>query len=413
MSFKEGGVLKLPNFRKLYLAGATSELGSFVTETVLMLFVFKVSGQDKSYLGILRATFLVFLTLGGILGGPLGNFFNRKKILIVCELARIPLIGVLLLYQNIFIVIACDAVIAFFTGIFRPSRQALLNEIVPHQSIKKANGLFGSTNAILHLTGPLLGATLFSFFSSISEVLILDLLTYILGIVLLGRISYVSKPRNPDDETGFFTEIVEGFSYLRKRADLIAINANGFCAGLAIGILIPLLVPFTIEILGKTEKDYGLLMTFFGIGGIIGSWHAEKASNLLPNGKIPYLSILLECIVFILFIFNRNFPISCSILLIWGYLVFIRITTQMNFISDSVETHYLTRVYSLLEMSFIIPNISGGILIAVLGNSFNTVELLKGAAATFFLLIFMRIPFKHMRALWNANPKKIEREIQI
>lgn len=413
MSLKLPGVLKLPNFRNLYLAGATSELGSFVTETVLMLFVFKISGQNKAYLGILRATFLVFLTMGGILGGPLGNYFNRKKILVVCEIARIPLLALLLVYQNIFIVIACDAVIAFFTGIFRPSRQALLNEIVPQEKIKKANGLFGSTNAILHLIGPLIGATLFSFFSGISEVLILDLLTYFLGIFLLGRITYSPQREAEENQQSFISEIKDGIGYLKKRSDLFAINLNGFCAGLAIGILIPLLVPFTLEVLHKTEKDYGLLMTFFGIGGILGSWHAEKASQLLPNGKIPLISIIGETLIFILFIYNRNFPVSCGILLIWGYLVFIRITTQMNFISDSVETNFLTRIYSLLEMSFIVPNISGGLLIALLGNTYDTFELLKIAAAVFFILIVIRLPFKHMRALWNANPEKIKRNIQV
>lgn len=413
MSFKSSEVLKLPNFRKLYFAGASSELGSFVTETVLMLFVFKITDQNKAYLGILRATFLIFLTLGGILGGPIGNFFNRKKVLIVCEIARIPLLLVLLFYQNIYVVIACDAVIAFFTGIFRPARQALLNEIVPQDSIKKANGLFGSTNAILHLTGPLIGATLFSQFSGISEVLVLDLATYFLGVYLLGRIAYQPLGDVREEKNDFFKEISEGFSYLKKRSDLFAINLNGFCAGLAIGILIPLLVPFTLEILHKTEKDYGILMTFFGIGGIVGSWHAEKASQWLPHGKIPLLSILFETLVFIIFIYNRNFTISCGILLFWGYLVFIRITTQMNFISDSVETRFLTRVYSFLEMSFIVPNISGGILIAILGNEFDTFELLKIASIVFFLLIVIRLPFRHMRNLWNATPERISREVQI
>ena len=85
----------------------------------------------------------------------------------------------------------------------------------------------------------------------------------------------------------------------------------------------------------------------------------------------------------------------------------------MNFISDSVETHFLTRVYSLLEMSFIVPNISGGILIAILGNEYDTFELLKIASVVFFLLIVLRLPFRHMRDLWNAKPEKIDREIQV
>lgn len=411
--FKTPAVLKLHNFRNLYLAGATSELGSFVTETVLMLFVFKLSNQDKSYLGILRATFLVCLTLGGILGGPIGNSFNRKKILIFCDIARIPLLISLFFIQSIPMVIACDAIIAFFTGIFRPARQALINEIVPKEKIKKANGLFGSTNAILHLTGPLIGATLFGLYSGIDVVVTIDLLTYLLGIFLLSQIQYAPVEGSLIKEPNILKETVIGFKYILLRKDILAINLNAFCAGLAIGILIPLLVPFTIEVLHKTERDYGLLMTFFGLGGIVGSWSAEFLSKYLPNGKIPLISIFLETIVFILFIYNRVFPISCLILLIWGFLVFIRITTQMNFISDSVETDMLTRVYSFLETSFIVPNISGGILIAFLGNHFDTMELLKTAAVLFFVLITFRLPFKHMRLLWNIEPANVNRNIQI
>lgn len=411
--FKTSSVLKLPNFRNLYFAGATSELGSFVTETVLMLFVFKLSGQDKSYLGILRATFLVFLTAGGILGGPIGNSFSRKKILIFCDIARIPLLITLFFIQSIPVVIACDAIIAFFTGIFKPSRQALINEIVPEEQIKKANGLFGSTNAILHLVGPLIGATVFGLLNGIDFIITMDLLTYILGIFLLSRIDYTPVESSTQVEGNIWSETLLGFKYISQRRDLLAINLNGFCAGLAIGVLIPLLVPFTIEVLGRSETDYGLLMTFFGLGGILGSSSAEFVSRYLPNGKVPLLSILLESLVFLVFIFNRWFPLSCIILLFWGYLVFVRITTQMNFISDSVETSMLTRVYSLLEMSFIVPNISGGLLIALIGNSQDTMELLTNAAILFIVLIYLRLPFKHMRLLWSVEPKKVNRDIQI
>lgn len=413
MILNSGGIFKLPNFRKVYLAGSTSELGSFVTETVLMLFVFKFTGQNKAYLGILRTVFLVSLTLGGILGGPIGNHFNRKKILIFCELARIPLILLLIFYQNIYIVIACDAGIAFFTGIFRPSRQALINEIVPQEKIKKANSLFGSTNAILHLLGPLLGATLFTFFNGISEVLFLDLMTYLLGIILISKVSYNIQSRSKNTDYRLFQGIRDGFTYIKDRPELLAINLNTFCAGLAIGVLIPLLVPFILEVLGKTENDYGILMCFFGVGGIIGSWHNEKVSSRLPYGKVPYLSIILETIAFYLFINCRIFWICNLIFLVWGYLVFIRITAQMNLISETVETHYLTRVHSLLEMSFIVPNISGGLIIALIGNEYNTFLLLKLSSFIFFLLILVRLPFKHMKELWNNKPKKITRNVQV
>lgn len=122
---KKETLLTLPNFRRLYISGSTSELGSFVTETVIMLFIFKITDNNKESIGILRSSFLIFLTLGSLIGGPLGEFINRKKILIWCEILRIPLILSLAFIQSVPWIIATNSLVAFFTGIFRPSRQAL------------------------------------------------------------------------------------------------------------------------------------------------------------------------------------------------------------------------------------------------------------------------------------------------
>ena len=42
-----------------------------------------------------------------------------------------------------------------------------------------------------------------------------------------------------------------------------------------------------------------------------------------------------------------------------------RITSQMNLISESVETDYLTRVFSFLEISFLIPSVVGGFVLRI------------------------------------------------
>ena len=73
-------LLKNQNFKKLYYAGLSSELGSFVTDTAITLLVFALSSGDKSVLGISRAVFLFCITLGSLLGGPLGVRFNKKNL---------------------------------------------------------------------------------------------------------------------------------------------------------------------------------------------------------------------------------------------------------------------------------------------------------------------------------------------
>lgn len=411
----KASLLTLPNFRRLYISGSTSEIGSFITETVIMLFIFKITDNNKESLGILRSCFLIFLTIGSLIGGPLGEFVNRKKILVWCEILRIPIILSLIWYREVAWVIFCNSLVALFTGIFRPSRQALVNEVVPSENIVDANSLFGSTNAILNLAGPFLGATLFSFFGGIEEVLIFDLLTYFLGIFLLSKIiyrPYSSDQTESSSQQNLFSEILLGINYVRKRAELFAIILNTFTVGLCIGLLIPLLVPYVIEVLGGTETQYGFLMSAFGIGGFLGSLFTKKIMIKLPNGKVPYVSILVEPLLFAGFIGFRNYYASILFFFIWGFFVFLRITSQMNFISQSVETKYLSRVHSLIELSFIAPNIIGGLFISFFGEKYPTEQMLIYSMIAFAIFVYARAPLKHMRYLWTVNPAQVKRHIQ-
>jgi MFS transporter, DHA3 family, macrolide efflux protein len=410
---KTDSLIKLPNFRRLFIAGSTSELGSFITETVIMLFIFKITNNNKSSLGLLRSSFLISLTLGSIIGGPLGEFINRKKILIWCELLRVPLILSLIWYRPLHWIIITNSLIAFFTGVFRPSKQALVNEVVPNHQIPSANSLFGSTNAIFSLIGPFLGATLFAFFGGIKEVLFFDLLTYFLGIFLLFKIKYT--PFSDSDATpnqSFIREIALGISYIKNRGELLAIIINTSTVGLCIGLLIPLLVPYVIEVLGGTETQYGILMSSFGLGGLIGSMTTRKLMKYLPNGKIPFVSIIIEPILFAGFLLFHNYYASVFFFFLWGIVVFLRITSQMNFISHSVDTKYLSRVHSLIELSFIAPNIIGGIFISYFGDQYSTESILIYSMYAFAIIIYLRAPMKHMRNLWKVEPAQVKRHIQ-
>ena len=61
--------------------------------------------------------------------------------------------------------------------------------MVPQDDIPKANAMFGSTFAILHMLGPFLGATLYAAFKGIHEIILFDLFTYIIGIYLITKIN--------------------------------------------------------------------------------------------------------------------------------------------------------------------------------------------------------------------------------
>ena len=399
-----------PNYTRLYIAGTSSELGSFVTETALMLLVFKLSGDNKSYLGLTRAVFLIFLTIGGILGGPIGALKNRRSVLIFCDVVRIPIVASLLFLKDPDAIVWMNGMIALFTGIFNPSRQAMINEIVPQKQIKKANALFGSTFATLHLIGPFLGAWIFAQTGRMTEILAFDLFTYFIGIWFLSRIVYQPKSSTNGQKSNLANELRQGFRYLKGRLDLISMFANNIIAGFVIGLLIPLLLPFVQEQLGGGEKEYGVLLSLFGLGGIVGGWFSHKASQNFSTGKIITISIFIEPLMMGWWVINTSLVMGYLIFFLWGVLVFTRIPSQLNHISETVPSNVLSQMFSLLDLAFVIPNISSGILLTFIANDHKTVDMLFIAALGFVLLIWPRAFLKETQSLFSSEVLKVDRD---
>ncbi len=396
------------NFSKLYIAGLTSELGSFVTDTAIMLFVFALSNNDKTYLGTIRALFLVFFTAGSLLGGPLGLRINKRNLLIISEVCRIPLIIGLLFFHNLTFVMLANALIGFFTGIYNPSRQALINEIVPEEDIKSANSLFGSTMAVLHMAGPFLGATLYSYNQRITEVLIFDMATYVLGIFLLLKISFStalitqSSTQIKHPFKSFVADLREGFHYVLSRADLTAMLCYTLLMGFCIGVLIPLLLPFTLEILGKGTREYGVVISLFGLGGIAGGLISHLLGKKYRSIHIFIFGIFAEVVLFPIWIRTTDYLLSCFIFFIWGAMVFIRIPAQLNYISATVPKEFMTRVHSFLDLVFVVPNISAGIMVAIIGGHLSTFEVLNYTSLFFIAFSLIGLCFKSTHAMLRA-----------
>lgn len=403
----KSAVLKNKEFLKLYLAGLTSELGSFVTDTAMMLFVFALSNQDKSFLGISRALFLLCFTVGSLLGGPLGVRFNKRNLLIFSEVLRIPIILSLMFFHDVYYVMIANALIGFFTGIYNPSRQTLINEIVPEKDIKEANSLFGTTMAVLHLAGPLVGATLYSYFNGIFQVLTLDLVSYLLGIVLLFKIKFTYTLQQKTQQVpgvkppSMVEDFIEGYRYIRSRADLSSMLLFTLMVGFCIGMLVPLLYPFMVEVLHKGEQEYGINLSLFGLGGILGGWLSSRLNRRFKASKLFLIGIIAEAVLMPVWIRTTDFYLNCLVIFIWGLLVFIRIPSQLNYISAHVPKEYMTRVYSFLDLVFVVPNISAGIIVALIGNKLSTYEILNYTSIFFILLVGVGLFTRGTKALLN------------
>ena len=202
----------------------------------------------------------------------------------------------------------------------------------------------------------------------------------------------------------------EGLSFIFKRKDLFALISTSASAGFCIGFLIPLFLPYFVEVMKLDERSYGIALSFFGLGGLIGGWLGGVLSKKFYIGRIIIAAICLEPIMMILWLQARYFPLSCFIIFIWGIVVLVSMTNQLNYVSHKVETKYMTRVFSLVDLSFVAPNIISGIMVSIIGRYFTTTEILNYVSYLFILMIFPRLFFKDMRMLLSMDNTRVERD---
>ena len=103
--------------------------------------------------------------------------------------------------------------------------------------------------------------------------------------------------------------------------------------------------------------------------------------------------------------------ISALILFVWGAIVFIRLPSQFNFVSETVPTEHLPQVHSILQISFVIPNMLAGLIVAFIGDQYSSYEILS--KASYFLLTFaiIRLFSKDVHNLYRNKLKTVDRDL--
>ena len=147
------GVLRIREFRHLYLAQTVSFLGDQVTAVAVAVLVYRRSGS-----ALLTAVAYAAAWLPAILGGPLlsglADRFPRRQVLITCDLARAGLLVALALTPFPLPVTLGLLYLLHLAGSpFAAARAALLTEVLTGEAYIVANGLGSVTFQICQIAG--------------------------------------------------------------------------------------------------------------------------------------------------------------------------------------------------------------------------------------------------------------------
>lgn len=210
------------NYRQLYLGQGISFLGNQMVSVALP---YQVYHQIHSSLLVGLLSFCQWLPLlfSAIIGGSIADRFNRRWVMMICEVLFCGLSLLLIINAAkaapstllLFIVGFCMFILV---GIHRPAGKSVLQAIVEKEDYPALSNLWSLQTSTAMIVGPSL-AGLFIAHIGLSYIYFADLLTFLFSLSMLLRMKWRDQIRLARSSSAI-ESIVSGFRYAFHRDEL-------------------------------------------------------------------------------------------------------------------------------------------------------------------------------------------------
>lgn len=281
-------LLKIRDFRRLWLAQVGSNFGDSLTSLTLLILIQRLTGSTVALAGLMIAITLPALIFGTIAGVYVDRF-DRKRAMIISDAIRAVLVLGFLLVQSadlipfIYVIAFAQAAIGTF---FRPARGALMPRIVGTERLLAANSVSQTSMVIFNVLGTAAAGILASLAATASLAFIVDSATFLVSALLVASIRTTGTPEKSADGK-VWAEMAQGFKVMFSSRPLKGVLTSLTISMLGIGAVNVLLVPLLLGELQVSEAFFGAIEAAQVAGMVLsGGAVAILAAKLRPSSLI-------------------------------------------------------------------------------------------------------------------------------
>ncbi|WP_328990328.1 MFS transporter [Kribbella sp. NBC_01245] len=178
-------VFAVAEFRALWFAQLASVAGDQLARVALAVLVFDRTGSAGLSALTYALTFLPDLVAGPLLSG-LADRFSRRRVMVVCDLARMLLVAVMAIPGTpLWLLCVLLVVVQFFASPFQAARAALLPSILTGEQYVKSSAVSNMTSQFAQVVGFVAGGTLVAALGA-HRTLLVDAATFAVSAALVG-----------------------------------------------------------------------------------------------------------------------------------------------------------------------------------------------------------------------------------
>jgi MFS family permease len=276
--------LRVPMFRNLLIADLVSDIGTFM-QGVGAAWLMVSQGAGPLLVALIQTASALPFFLLALPAGALGDIFDRRKLIVITEVWMLSVavaLAVLTLLHWItpWMLLLLTLALSIGDALEAPTWRAVLPEVVPREDLLPAIALNGIEFNLARAIGPALGGFLIAV-AGVATAFTLNALSF------LGVLWVIARWKRPARQIGTPRETLRGATraairYTRNAPEMLTVLgrivsimffASAFWA----------LLPTVAHGLRGNSTLYGLLLTVFGGGAVLGAMMLQRARSFLSS----------------------------------------------------------------------------------------------------------------------------------
>jgi MFS family permease len=306
--------------------------------------------------------------LFGLFAGALADRLDRKALVVVVDLARTAVLGLLCAAIVTGAVSVAVVLVALFlvgtAEVFADSTSStLLPMLVAREDLGTANArLMGGFITVNQLVGPSVGAALFAAGAAWA---------FVAQAVLVGAgallVAQIATPTRVREQTGQVRrDITEGLRWTWHHPAVRTLILTICTFNITFGAAWSVLVLYAAERLGLGEVGFGLLTSVSAAGGLVGIAAYGWITRRVSLADIMRVGLVLETLTHLALALTRSAPVAMAVLFVFGAHAFVWATTSKTVQQRAVPAALQGRVGSLNQVgslgSMVLGTALGGVI---------------------------------------------------
>lgn len=337
----------------LILGIGISNIGNWIYFVAINLLVLNITGSAAAIAGLFIIRPLAIL-LTNTWAGSVIDRVNKRKLMIWIDLIRGIFIATIPFFTSLFPIY----ILMFLTNIagsfFGPASETYIAKLIPPEKRKRFNSFFSFATSGAMLVGPSVSGLLIMY-GSINTSIYFNAVTFFFCAAAISFLPDV------DREEGKEKYVDNSITLKMIAADWKAVAdfgkaAVGFMVVFMIFQFITLIsyaldsqeVTFIQQVIGLSEKNYGLLVSLTGAGYVAGSFAVSALASRLSIRTLLGLGSLLSVIGYFMFFLasSETVPLAVFGFIVIGFFSPFSFTGYTTFFQNNVPIELMGRFSS-------------------------------------------------------------------